>query len=97
MRCALGTDLSLPKAECSHIPISFAGFQIRLLLIHKRRNLIKLGGGFSKLPVQVERPAVELMPKFVPRLAHTALLLGLGVQQHARHIQLVFVCRMEHV
>lgn len=70
-------------AVCSHVLLLFAGFQPCLLCVHKRRDLIKLGGDFSKLSVQVERPAVELMPKFVPRLAHTALLLGLGVQKHA--------------
>ena len=64
-------------------PFSFAGFQIRLLRVHKCRDLIKLGGDLSKLPVQVERPAVEFMPKLVPRLAHAAFLLGLGVQQNA--------------
>lgn len=84
-------------AVCLHVLLLFAGFQLCLLCVHKCRNLVKLGGDLSKLSVQVERPAMVLMPKFVPCLAHTALLLGLGVQQHARHIQLVFVCRMEHV
>ena len=32
-----------------HILISFAGFQIRLLRIHKCRDLIKLGGNLFKL------------------------------------------------
>lgn len=66
-------------AVCLHILLLFAGFRARLLRVHKCCDLIKLGGNLFKLPVQVERPAVELMPKFVPRLAHTALLLGLGV------------------